>query len=41
MRDIRRYLLADRKVPRDSLVTRGYWRVGEQNHPDHDYGDDE
>ena len=23
-----------------SLVTRGYWRAGEQNHPDHDYGED-
>ena len=22
------------------LVTRGYWRAGEQNHPDHDYGED-
>ena len=41
MRDIRRYFLVDRKVPRDALVTRGYWRTGEQNHPDHDYGDDE
>jgi NADPH-dependent ferric siderophore reductase len=40
MRDIRRYLLTDRKVPRDSVVTRGYWRTGEQNHPDHDYGED-
>jgi len=40
MRDIRRYLLAERKVPRDALVTRGYWRVGEQNHPDHDYSED-
>ena len=40
MRDIRRYLLTDKKVPRDALVTRGYWRVGEQNHPDHDYGED-
>ena len=41
MRDIRRYFLVDRKVPRDALVTRGYWRTGEQNHPDHDYGEDE
>jgi NADPH-dependent ferric siderophore reductase len=40
MRDIRRYFLAERTVPRDSLVTRGYWLVGEQNHPDHDYGED-
>ncbi|WP_222849401.1 siderophore-interacting protein [Trebonia kvetii] len=41
MRDIRRYFLVGRKVPRDALVTRGYWRTGEQNHPDHDYGEDE
>ena len=40
MRDIRRYFLADRQLPPASLVTRGYWRAGEQNHPDHDYGED-
>jgi NADPH-dependent ferric siderophore reductase len=40
MRDIRRYLIADRQLPPASLVTRGYWRAGEQNHPDHDYGED-
>jgi NADPH-dependent ferric siderophore reductase len=40
MRGIRKYLLAERHVPASSLVTRGYWRVGEANHPDHDYGDD-
>ena len=40
MRDIRRYLLTSRLVPPASLVTRGYWRAGEQNHPDHDYGED-
>jgi len=22
-------------------VTRGYWRLGAANHPDHDYGDDD
>jgi NADPH-dependent ferric siderophore reductase len=41
MRGIRRYLRNDRGLPADSLVTRGYWRLGEANHPDHDYGDDE
>ena len=40
MRDIRRYLLTSRLLPSASLVTRGYWRAGEQNHPDHDYGED-
>jgi NADPH-dependent ferric siderophore reductase len=40
MRDIRRHFLAERRLPAASLVTRGYWRVGEQNHPDHDYGED-
>jgi NADPH-dependent ferric siderophore reductase len=40
MRDIRRYFLTSRLLPPASLVTRGYWRAGEQNHPDHDYGDD-
>ena len=40
MRDIRRYLTAERGLPLTQLVTRGYWRSGEQNHPDHDYGED-
>jgi NADPH-dependent ferric siderophore reductase len=40
MRDIRRYLITERHLPPASLVTRGYWRAGEQNHPDHDYGED-
>jgi NADPH-dependent ferric siderophore reductase len=40
MRGIRRYLIAERHLPAASLVTRGYWRAGEQNHPDHDYGED-
>jgi NADPH-dependent ferric siderophore reductase len=40
MRDIRRYFLRERGLPAAQLVTRGYWRTGEQNHPDHDYGDD-
>ena len=41
MRGIRRYFIAERGLPASSLVTRGYWRIGEENHPDHDYGDDD
>lgn len=41
MRGIRRHFLAERGLPASSLVTRGYWRLGEANHPDHDYGEDE
>jgi NADPH-dependent ferric siderophore reductase len=40
MRGIRRYFTRERPVPAAQLVTRGYWRAGEQNHPDHDYGED-
>ena len=40
MRGIRRYFIAERGRPAGSLVTRGYWRLGTANHPDHDYGDD-
>jgi NADPH-dependent ferric siderophore reductase len=40
MRDIRRSFTRDHGIPLDQLVTRGYWRTGEQNHPDHDYGED-
>jgi NADPH-dependent ferric siderophore reductase len=40
MRDIRRYFTRERGIPAGQLVTRGYWRAGEQNHPDHDYGED-
>ena len=41
MRGIRRYLLGERRLSASSLVTRGYWRLGAANHPDHDYGDDD
>ena len=41
VRRIRRYLIAERNLPARELVTRGYWRLGEANHPDHDYGDDD
>jgi NADPH-dependent ferric siderophore reductase len=40
MREIRRFFLRERGLPPASLVTRGYWRSGEVNHPDHDYGED-
>ena len=40
MRDIRRYFARERGIPAGQLITRGYWRAGEQNHPDHDYGED-
>ena len=40
MRDVRRYFSRERAIPVAQLVTRGYWRAGEQNHPDHDYGED-
>ncbi len=39
MRRIRRRLL-DSGVPHPALVTRGYWRLGVADHPDHDHGDD-
>jgi NADPH-dependent ferric siderophore reductase len=41
MRGIRRHFTRERGLPTSSLVTRGYWRLNEANHPDHDYGDDE
>lgn len=40
MRRIRRHLLTERQFPRERLVTRGYWRLGETDHPDRDYGED-
>jgi len=40
MRRIRRHLLHERQLPRTQLVTHGYWRRGETDHPDRDYGDD-
>jgi NADPH-dependent ferric siderophore reductase len=39
MRVIRRSLL-DAGVPIERLKTRGYWKRGEENHPDHDTGDE-
>jgi NADPH-dependent ferric siderophore reductase len=40
VRRIRRALLTERRMDPSDLVTRGYWRLGEENHPDHDYGED-
>ncbi len=40
MREIRRLLLDERQVPRTSMTTRGYWRAGQVDYPDHDYGED-
>jgi NADPH-dependent ferric siderophore reductase len=40
MRAIRRRFIAERPIQPAALVTRGYWRIDEQNYPDHDYGDD-
>ncbi len=40
MRRIRRHLLQERGLDRAQLVTRGYWHLGEVNHPDRDYGED-
>jgi NADPH-dependent ferric siderophore reductase len=40
MRRIRRHLLNERALARAHVVTRGYWRLGETDHPDRDYGED-
>ena len=40
MRRIRMHLLKQRKVAPQRIHTRGYWRLGETNYPDHDYGND-
>ena len=40
MRRIRRHLLTERSLDRDHVVTRGYWQLGETDHPDGDYGQD-
>jgi len=39
-RRIRAHLLAERSLSRTQVTNRGYWRLGEANHPDHDYGED-
>ncbi len=40
MRHIRDNLAARFNLPRARLHTRGYWKFGDQNYPDHDYGED-
>ena len=40
MRRIRTHLLKERKIDPSHIHTRGYWRLGETNYPDHDYGND-
>jgi NADPH-dependent ferric siderophore reductase len=40
VRRIRNHLLNERNFDRSRLVTRGYWKLGETDHPDHDYGED-
>ncbi len=40
MRRIRDRLLKERGVAPARLHTRGYWKAGDQNYPDHDYGAD-
>ncbi|WP_190222200.1 siderophore-interacting protein [Streptomyces hydrogenans] len=40
VRKARSYLLDDRMLPRPQVTTRGYWRVGEADHPHHDHGED-
>lgn len=39
MRRIRQLLVDELGVPRSQIVGRGYWKLGQVNHPDHDYGD--
>lgn len=41
IRAARRHLLTERGLDRHHVVTRGYWRAGAVNHPDHDFGDDQ
>jgi NADPH-dependent ferric siderophore reductase len=38
MRRIRKYLIDEKGLPTEQMVTRGYWKLGAQNHPDGDYG---
>jgi NADPH-dependent ferric siderophore reductase len=41
VRRIRKILLEKRSIAPDALVTRGYWREGAVNHPDHDFATDD
>lgn len=40
VRAIRRHLLLDRGFAPAAVHTRGYWKYGSANHPDHDMGED-
>ena len=40
VRAVRRHLLEDRGVDPERVQTRGYWRRGQSDYPDHDYGED-
>lgn len=40
VRSIRRLLLGPMEMLAERILTRGYWRLGAANHPDHDYGDE-
>ena len=40
MRRIRQLLTDELGVDRSQITGRGYWKLGNVNHPDHDYGDD-
>ncbi|TVO66806.1 siderophore-interacting protein [Denitromonas ohlonensis] len=39
MRDIRQVMLNEHGIDRAHLVTRGYWKAGASDHPDHDMGE--
>lgn len=41
IRRVRRNLITERALPADRVVTRGYWKHGDSNHPDGDYGNDD
>lgn len=40
MRTVRRHLLGERGLDRPQVYTRGYWKLGAADHPDHDTGED-
>lgn len=40
VRRLRSYFLTERQWPRAAVTSRGYWRLGASDHPDHDYGED-
>ncbi len=40
MRRIRTHLLHERGLAPATMVTRGYWKLGTDDYPDHDYGTD-